>query len=167
MNEQVGESQPAPLPPRPNRRPSRPRRRGGRRRPPEARGPAPEPVPEGQEQPVSETTPESATREQPPRREPPPQARHQPQRQRPSGSPIGEAVALVEEIIKTLKDSLRDLEEVLETLDDAQRQQIGDEKEIESLRRSLSMLQRERYSPPREQQRSRPSEQRPPADQPE
>jgi len=76
-------------------------------------------------------------------------------------------VALVEEIIKTLKDSLRDLEEVLETLDDAQRQQIGDEKEIESLRRSLSMLQRERYSPPREQQRSRPPEPRPPADQPE
>ena len=85
-------------------------------------------------------------------------------------------MAQVEEIIKTLKDSLRDLEEVLETLDDAQRQQIGDEKEIEALRRSLSLLQRERQSNVREpsrsrsddrgrpDNRSRPDEQRPPAD---
>lgn len=77
-------------------------------------------------------------------------------------------MAQVEEIIKTLKDSLRELEEVLETLDDAQRQQIGDEKEIETLRRSLSVLQRERFSPPRDQQRQRPQEQqRPPSDQPD
>jgi hypothetical protein len=61
----------------------------------------------------------------------------------------------VEEIIKSLKESLRELEEVLEILDDAQRQQIGDEKEIESLRRSLSMLQRERQSAPREESRGR------------
>lgn len=60
------------------------------------------------------------------------------------------AVAQVEDIIKSLKDSLRELEEVLEILDDAQRQQIGDEKEIESLRRALSVLQRERQSAPRE-----------------
>ena len=75
--------------------------------------------------------------------------------------------AQVEEVIKNLKESLRALDEVMEILDDAQRQQIGDEKEIESLRRSLSVLQRERYSPPREQPRSRPAEQRPPADLPE
>jgi len=45
-----------------------------------------------------------------------------------------------------LKDSLRELEDVLEILDDAQRQQTGDEKEIETLRRSLSVLQRERQA---------------------
>ncbi|MEO7514663.1 MAG: hypothetical protein ABIW93_02545 [Verrucomicrobiota bacterium] len=50
---------------------------------------------------------------------------------------------------------MRELEEVLEILDDAQRQQIGDEKEIEALRRSLSMLQRERQSAPREESRGR------------
>jgi len=84
----------------------------------------------------------------------------------------------VEEIIKSLRESLRELEEVLETLDDAQRQQIGDEKEIESLRRSLSMLQRERQSAAREEpfgrserrgrpdNRSRSSEQRPPPEPP-
>jgi hypothetical protein len=70
------------------------------------------------------------------------------------------------------------LEEVLETLDDAQRQQIGDTKEIESLRRSLSMLQRERQSASREEtftrperrgrpdNRNRPPEQRPPPEPP-
>ena len=57
-----------------------------------------------------------------------------------------QAVVQVEEIISSLKESLRELEDVLEILDDAQRQQIGDEKEIESLRRALSVLQRERQS---------------------
>jgi hypothetical protein len=84
------------------------------------------------------------------------------------------AVTQVEEIIKSLRESLRELEEVLEILDDAQRQQIGDEKEIESLRRSLSILQRERQSAPREQpqrfergraeSRNRPQTQRTPTE---
>ncbi|MEP6662071.1 MAG: hypothetical protein ABJC04_00280 [Verrucomicrobiota bacterium] len=61
----------------------------------------------------------------------------------------------MEQIISTLKESLRELEEVLETLDDAQRQQIGDDKEIQRLRRSLSALQRERPPMEREQPRGR------------
>ncbi len=83
------------------------------------------------------------------------QSQRPPQPQRPTGSPIAQAVAQVEQIIKNLKDSLRELEEVLESLDDAQRQQIGDEKEIESLRRALSILQRDRQSGLREEREQR------------
>lgn len=83
------------------------------------------------------------------------QHRHDPQ-QRQAGSPLIRAVAQVEDIILSLKESLRELEEVLEILDDAQRQQIGDEKEIESLRRALSVLQRERQSAPSQERREQP-----------
>ncbi|MEY2428142.1 MAG: hypothetical protein QOJ40_1027 [Verrucomicrobiota bacterium] len=53
-------------------------------------------------------------------------------------------------IIETLKDTLDDMDEVLETLELAQRQQGADEQEIESLRRALRQLQRPREGgPPR------------------
>ena len=48
------------------------------------------------------------------------------------------------QIITTLKDTLDDMEEVLETLELAERQKNADEQEIESLRRALRHIQRPR-----------------------
>ena len=45
-------------------------------------------------------------------------------------------------IIETLKETLDDMEEVLETLELAERQKDADEREIESLRSSLRQLHR-------------------------
>jgi ABC-type transporter Mla subunit MlaD len=61
---------------------------------------------------------------------------------------LTDAIQQVNEVIQTLKDALDDLDEVLETLELAERQKAFDEGEIESLKRSLRMLQR-----PREQGR--------------
>jgi hypothetical protein len=168
MNEQTGDSEKRGNPARPPRR-SGSRRRGGRGRGrgqqnretnlPTAEGaaatenPIVAPVPN---QPVSQAV----------SHQPRPQQKHS------ALSPIAKATEQVEQIIQTLKDSLRELEEVLEILDDAQRQQIGDTKEIEKLRRSLSMLQRERSSAPREdtrgrsENRNRPTGQRSPTESP-
>ncbi len=152
MNEQSGGSPPGPLSPRPNRRP--PRRRRGPRRPPDNR-PPPTQLPPGVAAIAAEHTTALPVFDQPPRDADRNLPERYPQPHRPIGSPIAHVVAKVEEIIKTLKETLRDLEEALETLDDAQRQQIGDEKEIESLRRALSMLQRDRQSS-RDEPRDRP-----------
>lgn len=92
------------------------------------------------------------SRPQPQPRPPRPQHQAQP---RPPRSPIGHAIAQVEDVIKELRETVRELEEVLETLDDAQRQQIGDEKEIETLRRTLSILQRDRQSSSRDEREPR------------
>ena len=51
-------------------------------------------------------------------------------------------------MIDTLRETLDEMEEVLETLELAERQKDGDEREIESLRQALRNLQR-----PREGQR--------------
>lgn len=157
MNQEAGEPSKKSSPSLPTRRPV-PRRRGGRgRRRPEGREPNPKSA-EGttlaseQPSPVSPSKPPDRT--EPNQAAPLPQQRQQAQH-RPVGSPIVQATAQVEEVIKSLREALRELEEVLEVLDDAQRQQIGDEKEIESLRRSLSVLQRERQSAPREESRGR------------
>lgn len=48
----------------------------------------------------------------------------------------------VNKIIETLRESLEDMEEVLETLELAERQQIADEQEVENLRRALRQLKR-------------------------
>jgi polyhydroxyalkanoate synthesis regulator phasin len=50
----------------------------------------------------------------------------------------------VNQIIETLRESLDDMEEVLETLELAERQKNADEQEIEQLRRSLRPLQHPR-----------------------
>jgi hypothetical protein len=44
-------------------------------------------------------------------------------------------------IIEVLRESLEEMEEVLETLELAERQKDADEREIETLRRSLRQLQ--------------------------
>ena len=154
MNEPSGTSDPGPVSPRPNRRPPRrPRGRGPRR--PQDNRPPQTPLPLGAAAIAAEHTTALPVFDEQDRDDKRSSTEHYPQPHRPIGSPIARAVLKVEEIIGALKSSLRDLEEVLETLDDAQRQQIGDEKEIESLHRALSMLQRDRQ-PSRDDPRERP-----------
>jgi predicted RNase H-like nuclease (RuvC/YqgF family) len=55
---------------------------------------------------------------------------------------ITTAIEQVNKIIDELKHSLDEMEEVLETLELAERQKIDDEREIESLQRALRQLHR-------------------------
>ena len=57
---------------------------------------------------------------------------------------VQEAIEEVTRIIATLRATLEDMDEVLETLELAERQKIADEQEIETLRRGLRQLQRPR-----------------------
>ena len=63
---------------------------------------------------------------------------------RPAGSPLGKAIEQVTEVIEELKHVLNVMEEVLETLELAERQKIADEREIESLQRALRQVHRPR-----------------------
>jgi vacuolar-type H+-ATPase subunit I/STV1 len=67
-----------------------------------------------------------------------------PPRERRPASPaaIQQAIQEVNQIIETLRRTLEDMDEVLETLELAERQQNADEHEIETLRRSLRQLHR-------------------------
>jgi hypothetical protein len=67
----------------------------------------------------------------------------------PQGSAIGKAIEEVTQIVESLKGVLEQMEDVLELVEMAERQQLGDEREIESLRRALHQLQRPRSSAPR------------------
>ncbi len=71
---------------------------------------------------------------------PPPAREHHPA----SPAAVQEAIEEVNHIIDTLKETLGDMEEVLETLELAERQKDADEREIETLRRSLRQLQHPR-----------------------
>jgi len=55
---------------------------------------------------------------------------------------VQEAIEEVNRIIEGLRGSLNDMEEVLESLELAERQKIADEQEIETLRRGLQRLHR-------------------------
>jgi len=57
---------------------------------------------------------------------------------------IQNAIGEVNHLIRTLQETLDDMEEVLETLELAERQKDADEHEIESLRRMLRQFQRPR-----------------------
>jgi hypothetical protein len=82
-----------------------------------------------------------------PPRAPAPQPR--PPLAEPSSKPsIEQAIDDVSQIIETLKRSLDDMEELLEMLELFERQTLGDEREIESLRRALRQLQRPRGGGP-------------------
>ena len=61
-----------------------------------------------------------------------------------SNGGVQKAIEEVNNIITTLKESLDEMEEVLETLELAERQKDFDEREIESLRRALRHLQHPR-----------------------
>ena len=64
-----------------------------------------------------------------------------PAERRPQGSVIAKAIEEVTQITESLKQVLDQMEEVLELVELAERQQIGDERELESLRRALHQLQ--------------------------
>jgi hypothetical protein len=67
-------------------------------------------------------------------------------RQPASPQTVQKAIVEVNQIIRTLQESLDGMEEVLETLELAERQKDADEHEIESLRRTLRQFQRPRES---------------------
>ena len=74
-----------------------------------------------------------------PRETPPPQFRES----RPAQPmAVQEAIEEVNHIIEMLRTTLNDMEEVLETVELAERQKIADEQEIETLRRGLRQLHR-------------------------
>jgi hypothetical protein len=60
------------------------------------------------------------------------------------GSPISRAAEEVTQVVESLKGALEQMEEVLELVELAERQKLGDEREIESLRRALRHLQSSR-----------------------
>ena len=57
------------------------------------------------------------------------------------GSAISQAVNEVMAIVESLKQALERMEEVLELVEQAERQKLADEHEIDSLRRLLRQLQ--------------------------
>ena len=143
-------------------------RRGRGRRPPQARAPLPPSPTEETAEPTQPLTdpsqavaePVAVARETPPppireRLPAPPAIVHPtPQRERQPASPVAvqQAIEEVNRIIETLRGTLEDMEEVLETLELAERQKIVDEHEIETLRRGLHQLHRPREGgqhPPR------------------
>ncbi len=76
---------------------------------------------------------------------------HQPQPLPPPHQPatsasVQQAIEHANDIIENLKETLDEMEEVLETLELAERQKLADERELETLRRSLRQVQRPRDS---------------------
>jgi ribonuclease E len=61
-----------------------------------------------------------------------------------SPAAVEKAIEQVNHIVETLRAALDDMEEVLETVELAERQKNADEQEIEALRRSLRQLHRPR-----------------------
>ena len=57
---------------------------------------------------------------------------------------VQQAIEQVNRIIDLLRESLEDMDEVLETLELAERQKNADEQEIESMRRALRHIHRPR-----------------------
>lgn len=70
----------------------------------------------------------------------------EPPRERIPATPaaVHEAIELVNQVIDNLRETLEDMDEVLETLEFAERQKTADEQEIDSLRRMLKQMQRPR-----------------------
>jgi Na+/phosphate symporter len=59
-------------------------------------------------------------------------------------SAISQAVSEVMQIVESLKQALNQMEDVLELVEQAERQKLADEHEIESLRRLLRQLEHPR-----------------------
>jgi hypothetical protein len=70
----------------------------------------------------------------------------------PQTSAISQALDEVMQIVESLKRAVDQMEEVLELVELAERQKVGDEQEIESLRRALRQLQRPRGRHPSEEE---------------
>lgn len=60
------------------------------------------------------------------------------------GSAISRAIEEVTQIVESLKQTLDQMEEVLELVELAERQKVADEREIESLRRALHRIHQPR-----------------------
>lgn len=148
------EEQPTPpnLPAAP-KGPGGPRRRGhrggrGRRRPP-ARLPTRPPRPQEPQEPHASEAGEAISAP-PELAEAPPV--YEEQRGAPEaapeeefkGSAISRAVSEVTQIVEELRKTLGQMEEVLELVELAERQKLGDEREIDSLRRALQRIHRPR-----------------------
>jgi hypothetical protein len=123
-------------------------RRGRGRRPPQAMAQPPSaPAGEAVEltQPATDPTQAVAAPAPVERETPPPPIR---ERRPASPASVQQAIEEVTRIIETLRGTLDDMEEVLETLELAERQKIADEQEIETLRRGLRQLNRPREGGP-------------------
>jgi hypothetical protein len=91
----------------------------------------------------SVSTPEAPARPATPRQKFQP-AVPAPRAAKPDGSAISQAVSEVTQVVESLKEALNQMEDVLELVEHAERQKLGDEREIESLRRALRQLQHPR-----------------------
>jgi len=137
-----------PLQPRESGNGRRRGHRGGRGR----RRPAPSvPVAEQPAQAESLTPPAAQPAGTPelPARSTPPKPKFQPaapvpRAAQPDGSAISKAVNEVMQIVDSLKQALNQMEDVLELVEVAERQKLGDEREIDSLRQLLRQLQHPR-----------------------
>ena len=138
--ERLGTSQP----PRRSRRGGR-GHRGRGRRPPQVSAPQPPSSPEEAGEPT-----QPGAEPAPVERETPPSPIREPRPAEPMA--VTEAIEEVNHIIETLRSTLNEMEDVLETLELAERQKTADEQEIETLRRGLRQLHRPREGgqhPPR------------------
>ncbi|HEV2318581.1 MAG TPA: hypothetical protein VGV18_02445 [Verrucomicrobiae bacterium] len=72
---------------------------------------------------------------------------HFPQQAPPS---LAQAADEVRQVVESLEEALEQMEHVLELVETAEEQKIGDEREIENLRRALRRIQAPRHEPPRE-----------------
>lgn len=153
-------------------------RRGGRGRSlrpahavaPSAPGPAPTPneptSAPSEEHPHDETGAETqpAERAHP---EPQPAARPRPEQQTPQHAQqhappsLAKAADEVRRIVESLEEALEQMEHVLELVELAEEQKIGDEREIENLRRALRRIQAPRHEPQRDRRAEHPREERP------
>ncbi len=93
--------------------------------------------------PPSVSPPELPARPAPPRQKFPPTV-PAPRAAKPDDSAISQAVSEVTQVVESLKQALNQMEDVLELVEHAERQKLGDEREIESLRRALRQLQQPR-----------------------
>jgi hypothetical protein len=75
---------------------------------------------------------------------------------RTDGSAISQAVNEVMQIVASLKQTLEQMEEVLELVELAERQKLTDEREIESLLRALRQFQSRGEPPERQERFNRP-----------
>lgn len=146
-------------------------RRGGGRSPRPAPGAAAEaPVTEAVSEEIPSlggdvgTTPttEPVVSSAPPARSPAAAARPSPPRPAPRRDPLASAIGHAQHILKELRDTVAEMEEIIELLEMARTQKADDEQQIATLRRALDQLQRTREQPQHRPERYRPRPVSPP-----
>lgn len=111
-----------------------------------------------EEQAADEPTPRDEIEELPSRPPRPERRDFQPA----SPAAVTEAIEAVSRVITSLQQSLATMEEILETLELAEVQKTGDEREIQSLRNALRQFDRSGPEPRREPRESRDLRDQPP-----